>query len=50
MFDGDDAGRAATIRFKKNVENKLIKTLVIPEGKDVNDLSEEEFKKLREIF
>lgn len=49
-FDGDDAGRAATIRFKKNVENKLIKTLVIPEGKDVNDLSEEEFKKLREIF
>lgn len=48
-FDGDEAGRIATERFKRGV-NKLVKTLKVPEGKDINDLSLEEFNSLPEIF
>lgn len=49
-FDGDDAGRKATARFKKAIPNKLIKVLEMPENKDINDLSYEQFKNLREFF
>lgn len=43
-FDGDDAGRRATERFKKNLKSvSVIWTIPIPEGKDVNDLTKEEF-------
>lgn len=45
-FDGDTAGDNATIRFRKNLKNKVIETIVIPRGKDVNDLSRETFEKL----
>lgn len=45
-FDGDNAGDNATIRFRKNIKNKVIETLIIPRGKDVNDLTLEEFKQL----
>lgn len=46
-FDGDEAGDRASIRFAKNVTNKIIHKYEIPRGKDINDLSEEEFKNLR---
>ena len=45
-FDGDEAGDKAILRFKKNVPNKLIDYYEIPRGKDVNDLTYEEFKNL----
>lgn len=48
-FDDDIAGHKATIRFKENVKNKIITTLDITDNKDINDLSYEEFKKLKEI-
>ena len=46
MFDGDKAGRNAANRFKSNVKNALITDIKMPEGKDVNDLSKEEFDNL----
>lgn len=46
MFDGDEAGRKGADRFKLNVKNSLITDIKMPDGKDVNDLSKEEFNKL----
>lgn len=47
-FDGDMAGRHATIRFIKNMpENSMIDILLIPDGKDIADLSLEEFNSLQ---
>jgi len=46
-FDGDEAGDKASIRFAKNVTNKIIHKYEIPRGKDINDLSKEEFDNLR---
>ena len=46
-FDGDEAGDNAAIRFRKNVTNKLIHQYEIPRGKDINDLTKEEFDNLR---
>ena len=40
-FDPDDAGRKATERFRKNVHGKIIKELVYPDNRDINDLQEE---------
>ena len=46
-LDGDNAGRRATERLKKALgSNKLVTTYIIPDGKDVNDLTFEEFKNL----
>lgn len=45
-FDGDDAGRKATEKFKRYLTNKLVTPVLIYEGKDVNDLEKEEFSKL----
>lgn len=45
-FDGDFGGRKATERFYDNVKGKLIATIQIPNGKDVNDLTHEQFRKL----
>lgn len=50
-LDGDNAGRRATVRLKKALgSNKLVTSYLIPDGKDVNDLTFEEFKNLEEIF
>lgn len=46
MFDGDNAGRKAANRFKSNIKDKLITDIIMPEGKDVNDLSKEEFDEI----
>lgn len=51
-FDPDDAGLKATQKFIKNVKRSNIHIYKIPNGKDLNDLTEEEFKSLQiyEIF
>ena len=50
-LDGDQAGRAATLKIKKALSRyKLVTVYQIPEGKDINDLSQEEFENLQEIF
>lgn len=46
-FDGDEAGDNAVVRFKKYVNNKIVHQLEIPRGKDINDLTKEEFDNLR---
>lgn len=46
MFDGDKAGRKGAERFKQNIKNKLITDIIMPTGKDVNDLSKQEFDNL----
>lgn len=48
-FDPDDAGRKATERFRKNVRGKIIKELVYPDNRDINDL-QEEFLNCKIIF
>lgn len=46
-FDGDEAGDKAAERFRKNVTNKIIHQYEIPRGRDINDLTKEEFDNLR---
>lgn len=47
-FDGDDAGKKGRKRFIDNVnKNVFILSKDIPEGKDVNDLTKEQFDALR---
>jgi len=48
-FDGDDAGDRGAKSFTQNMHNyaKIVK-LNVPRGKDINDLSKEEFEKLLE--
>lgn len=48
-FDPDEAGKKATERFRKNVHGKIIKELVYPDNRDINDL-QEEFLKCKIIF
>lgn len=44
VFDGDEAGRRGALRFKKNMPDDVFITDVrLPAGKDVNDLTKEEF-------
>lgn len=46
-FDGDEAGRKGAERFKKNIRNDVfVYDILMPSGKDLNDLSKEEFDKL----
>ena len=50
-LDPDDAGERGTQRLINALGgHKILTRLVIPKGKDVNDLSREEFLTLREIF
>lgn len=49
-LDPDEAGRKGTEKLKKHLSNKIVTEYIIPEGKDINDLSEEEFNNLEEIF
>ena len=45
VFDGDEAGQRGAIRFRKNMPDDVFITEVhLPAGKDVNDLSKEEFE------
>ena len=49
-LDGDEAGRAGTKRIQKGLTDKIVTILKLPEGKDINDLSKEEFDNLEEVF
>lgn len=48
-FDPDEAGIKATERFRKNVHGKIIKELVYPDNRDINDL-QEEFLNCKVVF
>lgn len=48
-FDPDEAGRKATERFRKNVHGKIIKELVYPDNRDINEL-QEKFLNCKIIF
>ena len=47
-LDGDIAGKNGTRRIKKALNGKIVTVLKLPEGKDINDLSKEEFDNLEE--
>ena len=49
-LDPDKAGNKGTWRLKKHVKNKILTKLIIPEGKDINDLTREEFYALPEVY
>lgn len=49
--DNDNAGEKARKRIRYYVKNKIITQFIFPENrKDINELTEEEFKNLQEIF
>jgi len=49
--DNDDAGREARRKIKANVKNKLISEFVIPSNKkDLNDLTEEEYRNMKKVY
>lgn len=46
-FDGDDAGKRATRKFKKALKSiAFVWEMTMPDGKDANDCSKEEFDQL----
>ena len=46
-FDGDEAGDKGAKRFYKNIrKDVMVSQKIIPRGKDVNDLTKEEFDRL----
>ena len=50
-LDPDAAGRKGTLNLRKHLAPyKILTEYKIPEGKDINDLTEDEFKNLKEIF
>lgn len=49
-FDGDLAGQVGANRFVENNKESLLTKVIIPQGKDVNDLTKEEFLNLEEIY
>lgn len=49
-LDPDNAGNKGTEKLKRGLHGKIITRLIIPQGKDINDLSLQEFKNLPEIF
>lgn len=49
-YDGDEAGRVAAYKLKFRLnKKKIVSILELPEGRDVNDISEEYFKVLKRI-
>jgi DNA primase len=49
--DNDEAGMKARKRIRANVKNKIITEYILPKGKkDLNELTEEEFNNLEEVF
>lgn len=50
-LDPDEAGYKGEQRLKKYFKNrKMLSKYIIPEGKDINDLSRDEFNNLQEVF
>lgn len=49
--DNDKAGMEARTRLRENLPYKIVTEYILPEGKkDINELSEEEFNNLEEVF
>lgn len=48
-FDGDEAGKKGAVRFLQNIKNAFISIIQIPNKKDVNDLTKEEFENLPKL-
>lgn len=49
--DNDDKGLKARKKIRENITNKIITEYILPKGKkDINDLTEEEFNNLKEVF
>lgn len=47
-YDGDNAGKKGTYKLIKGLsKDKFIDVMILPRGRDVNDLSEEEFNNLK---
>lgn len=49
-LDGDEAGEKGTQKLIRKLTNKIVTILKVPKGKDINDLSKEEFDNLEEII
>ena len=49
-LDPDEAGEKGCLKIKKGITNKLLERYLIPEGKDINDLTKEEFEALNKIY
>jgi hypothetical protein len=49
-LDPDEEGQRAAEKLKNRLQNKLVSKFIIPEGKDINDLSCEEFFALPEEY
>ena len=48
VFDGDEAGDRGVEKFKKSIRKDVIVNVIkVPRGKDVNDLTKEEFENLQ---
>jgi len=49
-FDGDEAGKKGTVRFINNIRKDVfVDVMCLPSGKDINDLSPQEFESLEII-
>lgn len=48
-LDPDDAGRKGTKKLLEGLTNKLVETVIMPEGKDVNDCTYDEFINLEVV-
>jgi DNA primase len=49
-LDPDDAGNDGRRKLKKALANKIVYEAVVPEGKDINNLSQDEFNNLKVLF
>ncbi len=50
-LDSDKAGQNATKRLKKQIKNKLITQVILPEGrKDIGECTDEEIQNLQEVW
>lgn len=50
-LDNDEAGRKATARLREFLPNKLVKEVVLPEGrKDIGECTDEEIQNLKEVL
>lgn len=49
-LDPDKAGNKGTWKLKYKLKNKLLTKFIIPQGKDINDLTYDEFLRLPEIY
>lgn len=46
-LDGDDAGNRASVKIRQALKDHfIIKRMILPKDKDINDLTEEEFKNI----